>query len=134
MRTLLGTPIAYLKDLSAGRAVLWCYLIWYLVMAGFYFDPSPRQWLTSAGLSVVVGLALVLSVATPGAGRPNRWQLMRLFLVPFCVSSFAALVKDHGFILILSPKPAETLLALVLCGAFCLTVALIKRLSVPRRT
>lgn len=130
MRTLLGMPIVYLKDLSAGRAVLWCYLIWYLVMAAFYFDPSPRQWLTSAGLSVIIGLALILSVSTPDARRPNRWQLMRLFLIPFCVSSFAALVKDHGFILIFSPQPAETFLALALCGAFCLTVALIKRLRV----
>ncbi len=134
MRTLLSTPIAYVKDLSAGRAILWCYLIWYLVMAGFYFDPSPRQWLTSAGLSLIIGLALILSVATPDARRPNRWQLMRLFLIPFCVSSFSALVKDRGFILILSPRPAETLLALVLCGVFCLTVVLTKRLSVSRRT
>jgi hypothetical protein len=133
MRTSLS-PIAYLRGLSAGRAVLWCYLIWYLVMAGFYFDPSPRQWLTSVGLSVIIGLALVLSVSTPGAPRPDRWQLMRLFLVPFCVSSFAALVKDRGFILIFSPKLAETFLALALCGAFCLTVVLIKRLGAPRRT
>ncbi len=133
MRTLLGTPITYLKELSAGRAILWCYLIWYLVMAGFYFDPSPRQWLTAAGLSVIIGLALILSVSMPGARRLSRWQVMRLFLVPFCVSSFAALVKDRGFILIFSPQPAETLLALAICGAFCLTVVLIKRLSALRR-
>jgi hypothetical protein len=103
-------------------------------MAGFYFDPSPRQWLTSTGLSLIIGLALILSISAPGAQRPNRWQLMRLFLIPFCVSSFAALVKDHGFILVFSPKPAETFLAFSLCGAFCLTVVLIKRLSVSRRT
>jgi hypothetical protein len=133
MRASLS-PIAYLRGLSPGRAILWCYLIWYLVMAGFYFDPSPRQWLTSAGLSVVIGLALILSVSTPGGRRPRGWQLMRLFLVPFCVSSFSALVKDHGFILIFSPRSAETLLALGLCGAFCLTVALLKRLSVSRGT
>jgi hypothetical protein len=133
MRTSLS-PIAYLRGLSAGRTVLWCYLIWYLVMVGFYFDPSPRQWLTSAGLSLIIGLALILSVATPGRERPSRWQVMRLFLIPFCVSSFAALVKDRGFVLIFSPQPAETLLALALCGAFCLTVVLVKRFGDPRRT
>jgi hypothetical protein len=103
-------------------------------MAGFYFDPSPRQWLTSAGLSLIIGLALILSVATPGSARPDRWQVVRLFLIPFCVSSFAALVKDQGFVLVFSPKPAETLLALALCGAFCLIVVLIKRLGAPWRT
>lgn len=124
MRSLIG----YLAKLTLPRVVLWCYLIWYLVMARSYFDPSPRLWLTSAGLSLVIGTALVLSVVcVPHAPRLDRWQTMRLFLIPFCVSSFSALVKDHGFILIFSPRLAESALAFALCAAFVGVVALMRR-------
>lgn len=120
--------VSYLKGLTLPRIVLWCYLIWYLVMAAAYFDPAPRLWLTSAGLSLVIGCALVLSVVcAPGAPRLDRWQTFRLFLIPFCVSSFAALVKDRGFVLIFSPRAAETGLAVALCGAFVLMVAIMRR-------
>ncbi len=122
--------VHYLKSLTMGRAVLWCYLIWYLVMAAAYFDPSPRLWLTSAGLGLVVGFALVLSVvSTPGARRPGRWQIFRLFFVPFCVSSFSALVKDRGFILIFSPDLTETGIAFALCAGFLALHVLIRRLA-----
>ena len=39
----------------------------------------------------------------------DRWQIFRLFLMPFCVSSFAALVKDAGFLLVFPPEPAGEL-------------------------
>ena len=95
--------VRYLAGLSTARQILWCYLLWYLVVLVRYFDPNPRVWLTSAGLSAVVGYALYLSTAGTGdATRLDRWQLFRLFLMPFCVSSFAALVKDRGFILVFS--------------------------------
>lgn len=122
--------VRYLKGLTLARGILWCYLIWYLVMAGYYFDASPGIWLTSAGLSLVVGIALILSVATARAAqRLNGWQLLRLFLVPFCVSSFSALVKGHGFILIFSPKPLENFFALGLCAGFGGLAVLIRRLA-----
>lgn len=122
--------IAYLKGLTLPRIVLWCYLIWYLVMAGSYFDPSPRLWLTSAGLSLVIGFALILSVVcAPQAPRLDRWQIFRLFLIPFCVSSFSALVKDRDFVLIFSPRAAETGLALALCAAFLSLVVIVRRLG-----
>lgn len=129
MRALLAYPlVAYLRQLTLPRIVLWCYLIWYLVMAAAYFDPAPRLWLTSAGLSLIIGFALVLSVVcAPQAPRLDRWQTFRLFLIPFCVSSFAALVKDRGFVLVFSPRPAETGLALALCAAFVLLVGLARR-------
>ncbi len=126
MRIVIG----YLKNLSVGRAILWCYLIWYLVMAAAYFDPSPRLWLTSVGLSLVVGFALILSiVSTPGARWPDRWQIFRLLFVPFCVSSFSALVKDRGFILIFSPDIMETGLAFALCAGFLVLVVIMRRLA-----
>ena len=123
-------PIAYLATLSAGRQVLWCYLIWYLVMATSHFDPAPRLWLTALGISAIMGVALYLSFSTPGA-RPDRWQVLRLFLIPFCVASFSAFVKDEGFVLIFSPRIAEDLAALALCGALVAACALARRLARP---
>jgi hypothetical protein len=43
--------------------------------------------------------------------RLEPWPTFRLFVTPFCVSSFAALVKGQGFILIFSPKWRENALA-----------------------
>src|SRR5882672_5127955 len=123
--------IRYLRNLSTGRLILWCYFIWYAVVLVRYFDPSARLWLTSLGLSLIIGVALYLSTAGSGTTKVklDRWQIFRLFLMPFCVSSFAALVKDHGFILIFSRKPGEILLAIVLCAALCLLVFALKKLS-----
>ena len=121
--------IKYLSNLSTGRLILWCYLIWYLVVLVRYFDSSPRLWLTSLGLSLIIGFALFLSTAASGGNKIklDRWQIFRLFLMPFCVSSFSALVKGKGFVLIFSPRPAETLAAAALCALLCLLVAFLKR-------
>src|SRR5438876_9514783 len=104
----------YLSHLSTGRLILWCYLIWYLVILVRYFDASTKLWLTSLGISVIVGVALVISTSSSADSAPHldNWQRFRLFLMPFCVSSFSALVKGHGFILIFSPKLGENALAL----------------------
>jgi hypothetical protein len=119
----------YLANLSRGRLVLWCYFIWYLVVLARYFDSSIRLWLTSLGLSAIIGAALFINTTRTGATRLEleRWQVFRLFLTPFCVSSFSALVKNRGFVLIFSPKPVETLLGAGLCGLLCLAVYLCKR-------
>lgn len=119
---------AYLRNLNTGRLVLWCYLVWYLVVLVRYFDPSPRLWITSLGLSAIIGFALYLS-ATAGATkvRLDRWTIFRLFLMPFCVSSFAALVKGKNFILIFSPNPMEILSAIGFCALFCGIVWVAKR-------
>lgn len=121
----------YLTTLSRGRLILWCYLVWYVVVLVKYFDASPRLWLTSLGLSGIIGFALYLSTAGSGTTKVmlDRWQLFRLFLMPFCVSSFAALVKGKGFLLIFSPHPSEILLALALCAVLCLVVFVLKKLG-----
>lgn len=116
----------YFAKLSTGRLVLWCYLIWYLFFAGRYFDPTPALWLTSFGISAIVGIALVISTRS-GGGKLGFWPTFRLFLMPFCVSSFSALVKGRGFILVFSPRLREDLIALGCCGAFCAFVAAMKR-------
>jgi hypothetical protein len=120
--------LRYLRQLDTARIILWCYAIWYAVVLVRYFDPNPMLWLTSVGLSGIIGCALLLSTrAAIGAIRLNGWGVFRLFLMPFCVSSFAALVKGRGFILIFSPHFGETLLALALCGAFVAFVTLLRR-------
>jgi hypothetical protein len=112
----------YFAQLTTGRIILWCYLIWYLFFATRYFDPSRNLWLTSLGISAIVGLALLISTSG-GKTRLDRWQTFRLFLMPFCVSSFSALVKGRGFTLVFSPRAQDNLIALGLCAAFCAFVA-----------
>ena len=121
--------IHYVSTLSKGRLILWCYFVWYLVVLVRYFDPSPRLWLTSVGLSLIIGFALFISTTAAGETKVKleRWQVIRLFMMPFCVSSFSALVKGKGFVLIFSPDPKEILLAVGLCVLLCGTAALLKK-------
>ena len=118
--------LRYLAHLSRGRLILWCYFIWYLVVLVRYFDPNPRLWLTSLGLSVIIGIALYFS-STTGGNKLERWQIIRLFLMPFFVSSFSALVKGRDFILIFSGHPVEILVATGLCLLLCALVFILKR-------
>src|SRR6266699_2995263 len=125
----LNPPVRYLAGLSFGRLVLWCYFIWYLVVLIRYFDPSPRLWLTSLGLSLIVGLALLISTTRSGSQlvRLEPWPTFRLFLMPFCVSSFSALVKGRGFVLIFAPHWGELASAVGLCTALCAAAAWARR-------
>src|SRR3954447_17494067 len=118
----------YFRELSTARLVLWCYLIWYLFFAARYFEASASLWFTSLGLSGIIGLALVLSTMSGGA-RLSFWPTFRLFLMPFCVSSFSALVKGRGFTLIFAPRLSENLAALGLIAAFCATALVLKRVA-----
>jgi hypothetical protein len=121
--------IRYLTNLSGGRLILWCYFIWYLVVLVRYFDASARLWLTSLGLSAIIGFALFVSTTKAGTKQVSleRWQVIRLFLMPFCVSSFSALVKGKNFVLIFSPNPVEILAAVGLCALLCGAVFFLKR-------
>lgn len=118
----------YFARIAPGKAVLWCYLIWYLVVVAMYFDPMPAIWLNSLGISLVIGIALNLSI---GAGKPaqsDRWTIARMFLMPFCVSSFSSLIKGRGFILIAPPDAAGLAACVGACLLFVAFVALMKRL------
>jgi hypothetical protein len=116
----------YLCNLTTGRMILWCYLIWYLVVLVRYFDSSPRIWLTSLGLAAIIGTALFIS-STAHGNKLQPWQIIRLFMMPFFVSSFSALVKGKQFALIFSPNPKEILLAVGLCALFVAVVWILKR-------
>lgn len=121
--------LRYLTRLNATRKVLWCYLLWWAHTVANHFDPSPRLWLTAVGLSAIIGLALVLSVraSSNGGTRLDGWQTFRLFLMPFCVSSFAALVKGHGFVLIFPPTLRENLSGLGVIAIFWAACVLLRR-------
>ncbi|HEY0709550.1 MAG TPA: hypothetical protein VGG33_22255 [Polyangia bacterium] len=122
-------PLHYLAGLDVARTVLWCYLLWYLVIFVTHFDPSPRLWLTSLGLSFIIGFALLLNAGLGRAGAPRigRWPAFRFFLMPFGVSSFSALVKGKGFFLVFSPNSAEVLTCLAACATFVALRALARR-------
>jgi hypothetical protein len=133
MRIAPRKLVDYLAGLSAGMLILWCYFIWYLVVLVRYFDPRPRLWLTSVGLSLIIGTALLINTTASGRRRVTLepWPTFRLFLTPFCVSSFAALVKDRQFVMIFSPRWNENLAALGLCAVLCAAVAILKRSNFP---
>ena len=119
--------IKYFSTLGVRKQVLWCYLIWYLVTVWFRFDPSPRLWANCLGISVVIGLGLVFSVTTPAGHQPDRWQIFRLFMMPFCISSFSALIKGHEYILVFPLAPNELLISIGACAAFLSVVYLLKK-------
>ncbi len=127
--------LRYLARLTTGRIVLWCYAIWYAVNVWNHFDSRPRLWLTSIGLSAIIGVALLLSTRSSSTGttRLDRWQIFRLFLMPFCVSSFAALVKDAGYMLVFPPSLRENLVGAALIVAFVVVVLILKRTSLAAR-
>ena len=108
----------YLSNLSNGKLVLWCYLIWWGATVFHHFDPSPSIWLNSVGISAVIGVALILSVGGFKSATRDRWQTFRLFAMPFCVSSFSSLIKGKGFVLIFPPSVPELATAVGLCAAF----------------
>jgi hypothetical protein len=133
---LLAPIRRYLAELSPGRIALWCYAIWYLLNVWNHFDPKPRLWLTSIGLSVIIGFGLLLSTTASDSRRItlDRWVVFRLFLMPFCVSSFGALIKDAGYILIFPPSIKENLIGLAFISAFLFIVWLAKAVQSNVRT
>jgi len=126
--------LRYFAELRAPQRVLWCYLLWYLLVLVRHFDASLRLWLSSAGISAIVGTALYLSVARAGRTtvQLSRWQIVRLYAMPFCVSSFAALIKGHGFVLVFYPSLLDNLTAASACLAFIAATLALGRLGRPR--
>ena len=122
----------YFATLPAGKVVLWCFLLWYLSTVLQHFDPTPGIWLNALGISAIIGVALYLSVREPGKPPPDRWTTLRLFLMPFCVSSFSQLIKGKGFVLVFPPDLHENAITLVACAVFVLVVAGVKRVARAR--
>lgn len=122
----IGGLFPYLALLPKGKIVLWCYLIWYVVVVAHHFDPSPVLWLNTLGISAVIGFALLLSFGGSASRTNDPWQTVRLFLLPFCVSSVSSLIKGKGFVLVFPPTSTELVAAVGSCTVFVLFVALVK--------
>ncbi len=125
----LSAPFHYLATLSTGKMVLWCYLIWYLSTVAHHWDASPHVWLNSLGISAFIGVALILSVGGKQAALRDKWQTFRLFLIPFCVSSFSSLIKNQGFVFIVPPSPHELAVSVSGCAGFVLLVLGLRRMT-----
>lgn len=125
----MNSVIRYFKNISNGKLVLWCYLIWYGVTLYYYFDSSLVIWLNSIGISIVIGIALMLSVTNSNSQQKDHWQTFRLFMMPFCVSSFSSLIKGQGFILIVPPKSIEQITSVGACIIFLILVFCVKKVS-----
>jgi hypothetical protein len=123
--------LRYFATLSAGKIVLWCFLLWYLATVIHHFDATPAIWLNALGISALIGVALYLSVREPGKSPPDRWMTFRLFLMPFCVSSFSQLIKGKGFVLVFPPDSHELAVTTIACAAFVGIVLAVKRFT-PR--
>jgi hypothetical protein len=123
------TPHRYLARLTAGKIALWCFLIWYLATVIHHFDPAPSIWLNALGISAIVGVALYLSVREPGKPPPDKWTVLRLFVMPFCVSSFSSLIKGRGFVLVFPPDAHELAVSVAACALFVSIVLAVRRLS-----
>lgn len=119
----------YFYQIKLDKAILWCYLIWYFVIVYFYFDLSPKIWINAIGISAVIGTGLMLSVSSQKIGKTDHWQTFRLYLMPFCVSSFSALIKGQGFIVVIPPKIEVATVAILCCAIFLLVIILIKLIN-----
>lgn len=117
----------YFATLPTGKVTLWCFLIWYLSTVIHHFDGTPAIWLNALGISAIIGVALYLSVREPGKPPPDRWTTLRLFLMPFCVSSFSQLIKGKGFVLVLPPDLHELAVSIGACAAFVIVVLLLRQ-------
>lgn len=121
--------VRHFARLPAGLVTLWCFLIWYLLMVVQHFESSPRLWLNALGMSMIVGTALLLSVSHSGGVAREFWRVFRLYAIPFCVSSFSALVRDDGFYAVFAPDRGDNLVAGIGCLLFLAWIALARRVD-----
>lgn len=114
---MISRVLSYLRALTPPRFILWCYLIWWWGAIIPYFDPNPRLWLSSIGIAAIIGTGLLLSTAYAGRQKTHlsRWVIARLYMMPFFVSSFAALIKGRGFVLVFHPDLWGNLRPLIVC-------------------
>ena len=120
--------IRYIKQLEPTKTILWCYLIWYFAIVSQYFDPAPNLWLSSVGIAILIGFALNLAAAQKNQ-RLDRWVIIRLYVFPFCVSSYSALIKGKGFFLLFPTDSKPLLIGFFSCLSFLCFVYLVKACS-----
>ena len=118
--------ISYLVRLDNRRRLLWSAFLWYVAMMARHATATPTVWLNSAGIAVVISVILAATAIPPGGKWRDLgfWPLARFFLIPFCVSSFSAVMTKAGLVLIFPRNLADNLVAtgavvsfLLLCAA-----------------
>ena len=121
--------ISYLHQLRSDKLLLWFYLVWYLTISVIYFDSDPMIWGTAVGIALIVGFALLLNVSgwPVNFHKLDRWQVLRFFLIPFCVSSYSLLIRDKGCVLIFPPDLNTNAIALSVIAGFLTIVLLAKK-------
>lgn len=117
--------LKYFKNITTQKIILWCYLVWYLTIISIYFEASLKLWTSSIGISLIIGFALILSTIQQGI-KQNIWVKIRLFLFPFCVSSYSATIKDYDFILLFPSNLLHLSISILNCLLFLLTIFCIK--------
>ena len=117
LKKMITNTLDYFKDIKGQKLILWCYLIWYLVIISIYFEPSLKLWASSIGISCIIGFALILSTAQKG-NKQDIWIKIRLFLFPFCVSSYSATIKDYDFFLLFPVNLSDLLISISSCSIF----------------
>lgn len=120
------TFLNYFKNITSQKIILWCYLIWYLTIITIYFEPSLKLWASSVGISFIIGFALNLSISQQGT-KQDVWVKIRLFLFPFCVSSYSATIKDYDFILLFPSNLFHLLISIFNCLLLLFLIWCIKR-------
>jgi hypothetical protein len=120
------TIISYFKNIESQKIILWCYLIWYLTIITIYFEPSLKLWVSSVCISFIIGFALILSTSQQST-KQDIWIKIRLFLFPFCVSSYSATIKNYDFILLFPSNLFHLLITVGNCLLFLFPIWCIKR-------
>ncbi len=127
MTTML---LYYFKNIGSQKIILWCYLIWYFTIMSIYFEPSLKLWASSIGISFIIGFALILSTSQQGS-QQDIWIKIRLFLFPFCVSSYSATIKDYNFILLFPTNLLHLSISIANILLFLIPIWCIKRFYNP---
>ncbi len=120
---------SYFTSLKLSQKILWALFIWWAHTLVWHFDPDPRIWLTAVGLGAIAGTVLFVGAHTASTEtlKLGAWRAIRFYLVPFCVASFAAVVKGHDFIIIFPPSPWENVSGSAFVTAFLIATWLLGR-------
>ncbi|MGJ8644974.1 MAG: hypothetical protein ACSHX9_16335 [Luteolibacter sp.] len=107
----------YFANIDSPKRILWCYLIWYIAIVAQYFEPLTNMWLSSVGIAALIGYALNLAASQKGR-TTDKWVVFRLYVFPFCVSSYSALIKGKGFLLLFPGELKPFAIASAACAVF----------------
>ena len=85
------------------KSILAFYLTWYLYVVFLHFDSHVMLWVNALIISGIVGIALNASVTTVTSLKSR----VRLFIIPFAVSSYTSITRENDFFLIFPKDVTE---------------------------